>query len=102
MILEHLGRSTSYERLMEVLQIVPDLGAPASNILKLRTLNVSVEYRAGQIDDLVEQLSQGVACITFLNTLHLSYWTEATSHAAIVVGIGYYSAWFSRLSWLSE
>jgi uncharacterized protein YvpB len=28
-----------------------------------------------------------VACIAFLNTLHLSYWNEATSHAAIVVGI---------------
>ena len=87
MIVDHLGRPTPYARLMELLKITPDLGAPASNILRLSALNISVDYRSGQIEDLIKLFTQSIPCIVFLNTLHLSYWSEATSHAAIVVGI---------------
>ena len=54
MILAHLGRSVHYSRLMRLLDITPDLGAPASNVESLSVLNVSVKYRQvdleGQID----------------------------------------------------
>jgi predicted DNA-binding antitoxin AbrB/MazE fold protein len=35
MILAHLGRSVRYSRLMRLLNVTPDLGAPASNIESL-------------------------------------------------------------------
>jgi ABC-type bacteriocin/lantibiotic exporter with double-glycine peptidase domain len=87
MILDHLGRVTPYDRLLKLLQIAPDLGAPASNILRLSALNLSVEYRVGQVEDLIDLFGHSQPCIAFLNTLHLSYWAEATSHAAVVVGL---------------
>ena len=87
MVLDYLGQSVRYSRLVRLLAITPDLGAPASNIRRLSTLNVSVEYGPGTIDDLIEYIAQGSPCITFVHTLHLGYWAAATRHAVVVVGI---------------
>ncbi len=87
MILGYLGRSVRYGKLMRLLGITPDLGAPASNVRRLSALNVCVEYGAGTMDDLVAYLARGVPCIAFVHTVHLGYWPEATRHAVVVVGV---------------
>lgn len=87
MVLDYLGQSIRYVRLLRLLGVTPDLGAPASNVRRLSSLNVSVEYGAGTIDDLAEHIARGVPCIAFVHTMHLSYWTEATRHAVVVVGM---------------
>jgi len=86
MVLDYLGRSIRYSRLLRLLGVTPDLGAPASNVRRLSSLNVSVEYGAGTIDDLAEHIERSVPCIAFVHTIHLSYWTEATRHAVVVAG----------------
>jgi len=87
MLLDYAGRPVPYDRLLQLLDITPDLGAPASNIKRLMALNVTVEYGPGNITDLAHRLAQGVPAIAFVHTIHLSYWPEAARHAVVAVGI---------------
>ncbi len=87
MVLDYLKRSVPYERLIELLNITPDLGAPASNIKRLAALNVSVTYGAGTMKELAAHVRQGVPCIAFVDTTHLGYWDETARHAVIVIGL---------------
>ena len=87
MTLAYLGRSTPYDRLLELLKITPDLGAPFSNLKRLNVLNIQVEYGAGTLDVLSDLLAHGIPCIVSVNTLHLSYWAEVARHAIVVVGV---------------
>ncbi len=54
MILDYLNRPVRYKRLMKLLD--PGLGTPASKIKRLSSLNLSVEYSPGTLDDLAEQV----------------------------------------------
>jgi ABC-type bacteriocin/lantibiotic exporter with double-glycine peptidase domain len=88
MVLNYLGLSIRYSRLLKLLDISPDLGAPAPNIHKLSDLGIAVIYRhAGVLRDLEQNIAEGSPCITFVNTLHLSYWTETTRHTVVVAGL---------------
>jgi len=87
MVLEYLGQSVEYAQLLHILNITPNLGAPASHIKRLSTLGLGIVYRAGTISDLMKYLAQNIPCIVFVNTIELDYWTEATRHAVVVVGI---------------
>jgi len=87
MVLAYLGQPVRYGRLIRLLGITPDLGAPASNIKQLAVLDVSVQYGQGTLAYLAKQVARGIPCIAFVHTLHLSYWSEDTRHAVVVVGI---------------
>jgi len=87
MILAFIGRPVEYERLLDLLDIDPAVGSPASHIQKLNALGVNVYYGSGTLDDLAGHLSQGRPCIAFVHTVELSYWSEATRHAVVVVGM---------------
>ncbi len=87
MILDYLGKQVRYGRLIKILKVTPDLGAPASNVKHLSLLNISVEYGSGSLDDLAKQIERNIPCIAFLHTMHLSYWSEAVRHAVVVVGM---------------
>jgi len=86
MVLDYIGRPCSYRRLLSLLNIGP-IGAPSSNILRLRRLDVSVTHDAGSLEELESQIIQGRPCIVFLDTSELPYWSEATFHAVVVVGM---------------
>ena len=87
MVLDYVGQPVRYSRLLRLLGITPDLGAPASNITRLSALDVSVEYGSGTMNDLAKWIAQGIPCIAFVHTVHLGYWAEAVRHAVVVVGI---------------
>jgi ABC-type bacteriocin/lantibiotic exporter with double-glycine peptidase domain len=87
MVLDYLKRPVGYDRLINLLDVTPDLGAPASNIKRLAELGVSVTYRSGVWDDLAEHVGQGLPCIAFVHTTHLGYWSQAAQHAVVVVGL---------------
>ena len=78
---------------MEMLGVTPDLGAPASNVKRLSALDVHVEYSSGKIDDLMGHLARDIPCIVFVDTAHLSYWSEATRHTVVVAGIDEHQAY---------
>lgn len=87
MVLAFIERPVPYERLLDLLDIDPDVGSPASNILKLAALGVGVSYGPGTLEDIAEHLARGQPCIAFVHTVDLSYWDEATQHAVVVVGM---------------
>jgi ABC-type bacteriocin/lantibiotic exporter with double-glycine peptidase domain len=88
MVLDYLGHPLSYDRLLDLLAVTPNLGAPASNILRIATvLSVPVEYRNGTLDDLSANIASGIPCIVFVQTIQLSYWSEDARHAVVVVGM---------------
>lgn len=87
MVLAFIERPVPYESLLDLLDIDPDVGAPASHILKLVALGVVVAYGPGSLEDIAGHLSRGRPCIAFVHTVDLSYWDEATQHAVVVVGM---------------
>lgn len=87
MVLDYLGVNAEYDTLLKTLQIDPEFGAPASNILKLSRLNVRVVHSNGTLDDLRRFLEAGIPSIAFVDTGELPYWKERTGHAVVIVGI---------------
>ena len=87
MILDYIGQSVNYDRLLRLLRIDPEFGTVARNILRLSELGVDVLYTRGTVDDIRDHLANGRPCIAFVNTGELPYWNESTGHAVVVVGI---------------
>ena len=87
MVLAYLGQPVRYSQLLSLLDVTPDLGAPASNVTRLSTLGISVEYGSGTLGDFAERIARGIPCIAFVHTVHLGYWSEAVQHAVVVVGM---------------
>jgi ABC-type bacteriocin/lantibiotic exporter with double-glycine peptidase domain len=58
MVLDYLGLSISYEKLLGILSIGP-YGTPRSSILHLESLGVRVAYREAALDILAEYLRAG-------------------------------------------
>jgi len=86
MVLAYLGRHLEQEKLASILGTT-ELGTMSSNISRLTTLGLTVEYEEGSIIKLHRHLSQGIPCIVFLWTGNLSYWQVDTPHAVVVVGM---------------
>lgn len=86
MVLDYIGRPCPYQQLLSLLG-VKAIGTPSSNILRLTRLGVSVIHKAGTLEELELRIAQGQPCIVFLDTAELPYWSEATFHAVVVVGM---------------
>jgi ABC-type bacteriocin/lantibiotic exporter with double-glycine peptidase domain len=87
MVLAYLKRPMPYDRLLRILEIDPQIGAPAAKIRRLTGLVKRVVYKSGALKDIKDSLNQGLPPIVFLHTLQLGYWTENTRHAVVVTGI---------------
>jgi hypothetical protein len=86
MILDFLGQSLSYAKLLKLLDI-GSYGAPRRNILRLTALGLRVDYGEATPDILVAYLESGRPVIVFVDTGELPYWSESTNHAVVVVGL---------------
>lgn len=73
MVLDYWSYSVRYQRLLKLLDVTPDLGAPSFNLKYLEALGFSVEYGRGSLGDLEACLAQGIPCIAFIDTAFLSY-----------------------------
>ena len=88
MILTYLALSVNYNRLLKLLQVKPDIGAPSFNIRQLKTLKVDVTYKQGTLVELHDHLINNRPCLTFVQTVELPYWNkEENNHAVVVVGL---------------
>lgn len=88
MALDYLNEPVDYDRLLRILRISPDFGAPAFNIRLLEELGVTVVYREfGSLDEIRQHLENRLPCIAFIRTGELPYWTWDTAHAVVIVGI---------------
>jgi len=87
MVLTYMGRYVSYERLLKLLRVRSNIGAPASNIRLLEKLDVQVLYQPGTQEMLYKHLVKNQPCIAFMDTGELPYWHERTAHAIVVAGL---------------
>lgn len=86
MVIAFSGKSIPYDHLLKTLSITPS-GAPRRNILRLTSLGVSVTYREATLPIIAEYLQAGHPVIAFVDSGELSYWTTATNHALVIVGM---------------
>lgn len=85
MVLDYLGVSADYDRLLRLLG-VKCYGTPGSRLNNLANLGVHVRYARGTMDELFDYLAGGQPCIVLVRTGQLPHWTYATDHAVLVVG----------------
>lgn len=86
MMFDYLRLPIDYMRLVQLLGI-RSYGAAFSNLRRLEELGVSVIIEKGGIAKLHRALDQGWPIIVAVNTGPLTYWTDDTAHALVVVGI---------------
>lgn len=86
MVLAYLDQPADYRRLLALLDI-RSYGAPRRNIVRLSRWGVDVLYHEASFSLLVDALQRGDPVIAFVDTGELSYWSAATNHAIVVVGI---------------
>lgn len=85
MILDYLQLSVDYPRLLQLLEI-RSYGAAFSNLCRLEMLGVSVTMKKGSVAMLREAVKNGLPVIVAVDTAALTYWTDDTAHAVVVVG----------------
>jgi hypothetical protein len=94
MVLAYIGISRSQEALGRVMGIQLPIGTLRSNIKKLASLQITVTYDAGRLEDIKQRLNQDTPVIVFLDAGELPHWHEydlsqrvVIQHAAVVVGL---------------
>ena len=86
MVLDYLGRPVSYQHLLTTMGIGP-IVAPRRNIARLGQLGLKVTYGESTMSLIETRLHQGQPVIAFVDTAELSYWSVASNHAVVIVGI---------------
>ncbi len=88
MVLDYLGRSIPHRRLLSLLG-TRDFGTPAENIIKLEDVGIGIKVDLVHTDvgGLRGHLEADRPVIVFVDTGDLPYWSEATDHALVVVGV---------------
>jgi hypothetical protein len=88
MALAYLGVSRSQEELARKLKVRLPLGAPASNITRLRSASLDVAYTDGALEDVAAWLTKGMPVIAFVQAGELPHWRGYIfQHAVIVAGL---------------
>lgn len=86
MLLDYCGVRVAYDRLLDLLAVGPH-GTPGRYLLELRRLGLSVTYGPASLAEVEEHLEQGQPCIALVRTRELPYWSIATDHAVVVIGL---------------
>jgi uncharacterized protein YvpB len=88
MVLDYFDHPIAYSRLISLLG-AHDFGTPAENIVRLEDLDIGVKVSLPHTDvhGLHRHLDADRPVIAFVNTGDLPYWSEATDHAVVVVGM---------------
>lgn len=74
-------------QLRRLLEVIPDVGAPAFNVRNLERLGLRVEYRQGTLGVLHAHLDSGQPPIVFVRTGELPYWDTDVNHALVLTGM---------------
>ena len=85
MVLEYLGVSITYSRILQLLGTTP-YGTPGRHRLALQSLGVDVSYGSASLEEVRAHIRQGRPCIALVRTSEIPYWTFSTDHAVVVIG----------------
>ncbi|HLB45575.1 MAG TPA: cysteine peptidase family C39 domain-containing protein [Anaerolineales bacterium] len=86
MVLGYMGLTVAYDQLLKLIR-VNWFGTPFFKLRELEQLGVTVIYKQGLLRELHEHLLNDRPCIAFVRTSELSYWSLATDHSVVVVGL---------------
>ncbi len=86
MTLNYLHVPIRYDRLVRLLNIRTH-GAAFANLRRLSSLGLNVLIAEGDMMQLQQLLAAGFPPLVAVATRELSYWTEDTDHAVVVVGL---------------
>lgn len=89
MALAYLGVSRSQHELAHLLGVQRYVGAPTSNLLRLRSSTIDVFFGIeGEVETIRQWLAHRLPVIVFVQTNQLTYWGgETAQHAVLVVGL---------------
>jgi len=88
MVLAYLGFPSTQDRLARELDVRPPLGAPASNVTRLRSNILDVTFTSGDLNDLQSHLARGNPPIVFVQAGEFPHWRgHISQHAVVVVGV---------------
>jgi hypothetical protein len=87
MVLAYNGLEADQHALARQLDVIEEIGAPASRVLRLNSPSFAVTYREGDDADLRTALARGTPPILSVTTGELPYWDEDTAHAIVLVGM---------------
>lgn len=86
MVLDYMGMSVPYARLLKLLRI-QWFGTASFRIHELEKLGLVVAFKEGTLEELHDHLAQDRPCITPVKTAELPYRDDARDHAVVVVGL---------------
>lgn len=88
MALAYWGIHYSQQKISRTLKLRPGLGAPAPNIILLRSPQIDVGYIVGgSFDNILHWLQAAIPVITYVQAGELPHWRGIKSqHAVLVVG----------------
>jgi ABC-type bacteriocin/lantibiotic exporter with double-glycine peptidase domain len=86
MVLDYWGLSVSRQDLLRLLGTDPDMGTPASRVLRLQSPVLSVTYTHADESNLQDWLAQRVPVIVLVDTAELPYWSRRAAHAIVLAG----------------
>ncbi|MCB0061067.1 MAG: peptidase C39 family protein [Caldilineaceae bacterium] len=87
MVLDYIGVSVRYRRLLRILEVIPNTGTASFKIRNLSQIGVNVLYEQGTLNRLHHQLLNNHPCIVFVRTVELPYRNDDTDHALVVAGM---------------
>lgn len=88
MVLDYLCITVEQRRLARILGVCTPLGAPASNVMRLRSETVDIIFADGAVRDLQNHLALERPIIVFVQAGELPHWRGCVSqHAIVVVGM---------------
>lgn len=77
----------AYNRILSLLRVDP-IGTPFRNLSSLESANLAVMITEGDMSEMAHHLQEGIPVIAAVDTGQLPYWSEATNHAVVVIGVG--------------
>jgi hypothetical protein len=87
MVLGYWGVQRDQPFLAALLDIVPELGAPASRIIRLEGLGMVVQYGLGDWSAIQDYLNQRIPLIVAIQAGELAHWQgHYFQHAVVIVG----------------
>jgi ABC-type bacteriocin/lantibiotic exporter with double-glycine peptidase domain len=93
MVLTYWQQARTQAALSRILGTDPDLGTPASRVLRLRTSTLNVFYDRVSLKDVHHWLAEQVPMIALVQTAELPYWSERCAHTVVVVGMDDTGVW---------
>jgi ABC-type bacteriocin/lantibiotic exporter with double-glycine peptidase domain len=86
MVLHYLQVPVDYQQLTRFLYL-DTIGTPFRNPQHLESLGLEIRITEGDMLTLRQHLDSGLPVIVAVDTAQLTYWSEASSHAMVIVGL---------------